>query len=194
MRAKGLPNTFDVTTDSHSYNAIVKPVEGLKKITTTFMFVVIALGSLVLILLTSISIRERKYEVGVLRAMEMKKKSVILGLWFEILTMTVICLKIVLSTGALIAQPLSTSLLNSQMVNSQNNDGNLIGNTGSISLGGMFDIGGEVQGIKLIDVTLDDKTIIQVVVLSISLTSLAAFVSMRKITQYEPIKILMERN
>ncbi len=108
--------------------------------------------------------------------------------------MTVICLTIGLSTGALIAQPLSTSLLNSQMVNSQNNDGNLIGNTGSISLGGMFDIGGEDQSIKVIDVTLDGKTIIQVVVLSISLTSLAAFVSMRKITQYEPIKMLMERN
>lgn len=67
MRAKGLPNTFDVTTDSHSYNAIVKPVEGLKKITTTFMFVLIALGSLVLSLLTSTSIGERKYEVGVLK-------------------------------------------------------------------------------------------------------------------------------
>ena len=68
------------------------------------------------------------------------------------------------------------------MVNSQNNDGNLIGSTGSISLRGMTDIGGEDQGIKVIDVTLDGKTIIQVVVLSISLTSLAAFVSMRKIT------------
>ena len=46
----------------------------------------------------------------------------------------------------------------------------------------MIDIGGEDQGIKEIDVTLDGKTIIQVVVLSISLTSLAAFASMRKIT------------
>lgn len=85
-------------------------------------------------------------------------------------------------------QPLSTSLLNSQMVNSQNNDGNLIGSTGSISLGGMIDIGGEDQGIKEIDVTLDGKTIIQVVVLSISLTSLAAFVSMRKITSMNLLK------
>ncbi len=102
--------------------------------------------------------------------------------------MTVICLTIGLSTGALIAQPLSTSLLNSLMVNTQNNDGNLIGTTGSISLGGMTDIGGEDQGIKVIDVTLDGKTIIQVLVLSISLTSLAAFVSMRKITSMNLLK------
>lgn len=74
------------------------------------------------------------------------------------------------------------------MVNSQNNDGNLIGSTVSISLRGMIDIGGEDQGIKVIDVTLDGRTIIQVVVLSISLTSLAAFVSMRKITSMNLLK------
>ena len=74
------------------------------------------------------------------------------------------------------------------MVNSQNNDGNLIGSTGSISLRGMIDVGGDDQGIKVIDVTLDGKTIIQVVVLSISLTSLAAFVSMRKITSMNLLK------
>lgn len=187
LRAKGLPDTFDVGTDSLTYDAIVKPVEGMKKISMTFMFVVMILGSLILMLLTSISIGERKYEIGVLRAMGMKKKNVIFGLWFELLTITGICLVLALGTGAVIAQPISDKVLASQSRTEMNQGGFT---SGSISIGSV----GQEEKLESIEIKLDGMTIMQIVVISIGLSSLAGFVSMRKITQYEPIKILMERN
>ncbi|WP_197256825.1 FtsX-like permease family protein [Paenibacillus dendritiformis] len=71
---KGLEKTFNVTTDEASYNKIIGPVEGLRGIAVTFMAVVLILGGIIIALLSSMSIRERKYEIGVLRAMGMKKK------------------------------------------------------------------------------------------------------------------------
>jgi len=73
LRAKGLHDMFDVLTDIETYNAIVGPVEGMRDVIRTFLLLVLILGALILILLSSIVIRERKYEIGVLRAMGMKK-------------------------------------------------------------------------------------------------------------------------
>lgn len=52
----------------------------MKKITMVFLIVVLVLCAIILTLLTSILIRERKYEIDVLRAMEMKKGKRCLGL------------------------------------------------------------------------------------------------------------------
>jgi len=49
------------------YQKVVGPVEGLKKISLTFMIIVLIFGAMILMLLSSIAIRERKYEIGVLR-------------------------------------------------------------------------------------------------------------------------------
>jgi putative ABC transport system permease protein len=62
LRAKGLDDMFDVKVDEETYNAIVGPVEGMRGISVTFMIIVLILGSVILILLSSIAIRERKYE------------------------------------------------------------------------------------------------------------------------------------
>lgn len=92
IRAKGLPDIYTVSTDEYSYNRIVAPVEGLGDTTLIFILVVLALGTVILILLNTLSIRERKYEIGVLRAIGMKKGKVALGLILESLIITVICL------------------------------------------------------------------------------------------------------
>lgn len=63
-REKGLPDLYTVITDEESYNKIVTPVEGLAKITMTFMIVVLIVGGAILLLITTMAIRERKYEKG----------------------------------------------------------------------------------------------------------------------------------
>jgi ABC-type ATPase involved in cell division len=85
LRAKGLDEYYLVSTDEAGYQKVVGPVEGLKKISLTFMIIVLIFGAVILMALSSIAVRERKYEIGVLRAMGMKKKKVALGLWIEML-------------------------------------------------------------------------------------------------------------
>ncbi len=54
---KGLSDTLEISTDATSYNNIVKPIEGLKKVSNIFMFLVLGFGGSILILI-SIFVRE----------------------------------------------------------------------------------------------------------------------------------------
>lgn len=66
--------------------------------TNTFLIVVLVLSSMILILLSTLAIRERKYEIGVLRAM---------GLLTEMLAITGICLILGLVIGMVASQPIA---------------------------------------------------------------------------------------
>jgi len=195
IRAKGLPDIFKVTTDEASYNKIVGPVEGLKGVTLTFMIVVLILGAIILLLLSTIAIRERKYEIGVLRAMGMEKKKVVFGLLSETMVITTLCLVLGLGIGAVAAQPVSNVLLKSQVEAAEkssqpSNSGGKFLISGGKNLLGQPD----VKALSEMNVGIDGNTIWQIIVISLFLAGTASMVGIRQITKYEPIKILSERN
>ena len=191
VHEKGLSDLLNVTTDEKGYNSIVAPVEGLKSISLTFMVIVLILGAIILILLSTIAIRERKYEIGVLRAMGMKKGKVALGLWFEMISITCVCLCIGLTVGTLIAQPVSDMLLAGQIEAATTGGfpAGAIPSTDASSL-----LAGSLSTLDQLDVSLSVNTILQIIGISLLLASIAGFAAISKITKYEPIKILMERN
>jgi len=192
IRAKGLSDFLKVGTDESGYDSIVRPVEGLKKISLTFLTIVLILGAIILILLSTMAIRERKYEIGVLRAMGMKKSRVALGLWIEMLAITCVCLCLGLLIGSLIAQPVSDMLLAGQLeaaATSGGLPGGAIVSAGSSSL-----LSGSLTTLDELNVSLGFNTILEILAISIALASLSALVAISRITKYEPIKILMERN
>ena len=208
--SKGLDEAWSVSTDENSYNTIVKPVEGLKGITLVFLAVVLILGAIILILLSSIAIRERKYEIGVLRAMGMKKNKVAAGLLSEMIIITVLCLVLGLGTGIAAAQPVSDMLLENQLaqIEEQGGGGNMgftISGGGSTSMrtssiGGMRIGGGgfnfsasPAEALKEMDVSLNILTIIEIVLVSLGLAIAASIVGITHVTRYEPIKILSDR-
>jgi len=161
MREKGLPDDWRVFRDEASYRRMIKPIESLKDVSLTFLIVVLVFGASIMILLSIIAIRERKYEIGVLRAMGLKKKMVALCLWVETIAITFICFVAGIFAGTALATPVSNALWTGD---------------GQISIG------------------LDAITILQILGISILLASVAGAVSVSRITKYEPIKILMERD
>jgi putative ABC transport system permease protein len=140
---------------------MIKPIESLKGVSLTFLTIVLVFGAAIMVLLSVIAIRERKYEIGVLRAMGLKKKKVALCLWVETIVITFICFIIGIFAGISLATPVSNALWTG---------------AGQISIG------------------VDALTILQILGVSILLASIAGGVSVSRITKYEPIKILMERN
>ncbi|WP_252235095.1 ABC transporter permease [Clostridium sp. ZS1] len=191
IRAKGLPNIFNVATDEASYNKIVGPVEGLSSITLMFVLVVLGLGSIILILLNTLSIKERKYEIGVLRAIGMKKWKVASGLISEALMVTVICLGIGIGVGSIVAQPVSNTLLQKQIA-SQKEAQNKPTNGFMITTGNS---NGEtdLETISEIDVKLNGKALLEVTGIALLIVLLSSAVGVSYITKYEPRKILTER-
>ena len=193
--AKGLDPIFDVTTDEASYNKIIGPVEGLRGISITFMIIVLVFGGVIIALLSSMAIRERKYEIGVLRAMGMKKHKVALGLWVEMLIITCLCLVIGLGVGTLVSQPVTNALLAGQIEAATASQMPNYG--GAMIAGGMSGMGAatsNVQPLSEINITLGFDTALQITGIALLLATFAAFIAISRITKYEPIKILMERN
>ena len=193
IRAKGLDDFMAVNVDEDGYNRIVAPVEGLKSVSVTFMVVVLILGSLIITLLSSIAIRERKYEIGVLRAMGMKKGKVALGLWSEMLIITSLCLCLGLAVGTIIAQPVGDMLLAGQVEAAQTNTPTSPGGPMNLSNPG-GSLSNALPTLEHIDISLGLTTILEIIGISLLIASVAGLVSISRITKYEPIKILMERN
>ncbi|MCL2665504.1 MAG: ABC transporter permease [Defluviitaleaceae bacterium] len=191
IRGKGLSDYMAVRTDEAGYNRIVAPVEGLMGFTLTFLIIILALGAAIIALLCSIAIRERKYEIGVLRAMGMKKKRVALGLWAELIMISCLCLCFGIAAGTLAAEPIGNTLLAEQTKAAQTPDVP----RGPINLNNPRGTEADaIPPLEQLDIRVGTPVIMQIIGMTVCLVSFAGFVSIGKITKYEPIKILSERN
>ena len=193
LREKGLADYFNLTTDEKGYQRVVGPVEGLAKITNTFMIVVLILGSMILVVLSTLAIRERKYEIGVLRAMGMKKNKVAFGLLTEMLVVTGICLILGLGIGAVAAQPMADSLLANQVKLAEEGKSENYTEWTSTGLWETPDTT-DAPPLSKLQVKLSSDAIMQIILISLALAGASSIVGILYITKYEPIKILSERN
>jgi len=195
VRRMGLSDDYLVVMDETAYQTIVAPVDGLRSVSITFMIVVLALGSLILILLSSIAIRERKYEIGVLRAMGMKKKKVALGLVYEMVAITAVCLFLGLGAGTLTAQPIANVLLERQIEAAQNPIQSPVqGSGGGMMMSGDAATTAAPQALSEINIRLSGGSMMQIALIALLLAVVSSAAGIGRITKYEPIKILMERN
>lgn len=197
-----LPDMYSVTTDSATYDQIVKPVLSLKNIAMIFLIVILALGGVILAVLAMIAIRERKYEIGTLRAIGMKKSKIFAGLITEIMAITIVCLVLGFMVGYFVSQPVSDALLSQQIeaaqTQTQTNPGEF---GGSGNRPGNFEQGGTqsqarpgTEALSEMKITFDAVTILEIFGIVILLAAVPTAISAARITKYEPMKILAERN
>lgn len=192
LREKGLPAVYNVETDEANYNKIVAPVVGLSKISMAFMWVILVVGGIILLFITSMAIRERKYEIGVLRAMGMKKSKVAIMLVIETVMITVLCLGAGLGIGSALSQPIADSLIAGQVKAVENQPTQNGSINGAISIGGAGEP--DIEPLKEIDVSLTPETALQIMLIALALALLSSSTGVIFITKYEPTKILWERN
>ena len=183
LRSKGLPDDYAAKTDESSLERMVEPVESLKNLSLTFLIIVLVLGAVIMVLMSIIAVRERKYEIGVLRAMGMKKNKVALTLWTEIIVITCICFILGMGAGTLLSQPVSDSMMAGQVSSV----------SGGSTLADRLNER-EPEQFESISVSVNGITALEIFGVSLLLASIAGVISVTRITKYEPIKILMERN
>lgn len=172
LQTKGLPNSYKVTTDKAGYQKIIEPVEHLADISKSMIIGVCALGSLLLILISIMVTKERMYEIGVLRAIGMKKKEVILGLLSETIVITVICLVLGIGCAQFSAKPIAKHLLSSQL---------------------SYETKVEEERLSNFNPSLNQDTVLEISLLSIGLALITSASSVLFTVRYEPIKILNKK-
>lgn len=105
--AKGMPESYILSQDLDTYEQKMQPVRQLQVIAGNMLKAGVGVGGILLILVSIMAIRERKYEVGVLRSIGMTKGKIARGFIYESVIITMIALAISLSATTLLARPIT---------------------------------------------------------------------------------------
>ena len=216
VRALGLDESYTVSSsDITAFENSIAPLNTLGTMAGWFLLVILIIGGIILVVLNIFNVRERKYEVGVLTAMGMKKWKVAAQFMCEILVVTMIAVVLGAGIGAISSVPVTNALLEGQ-VQSQNNQQNQMdqnfgrpGNMGGGFPGGrpsdMPDMGGgnnpfgEMFGgaadyITEVDSAMNLTVVFQMIGVGLLLTLIASAASVLFIMRYDPLKILANRD
>ncbi len=223
VRALGLDDSYTVSsTDITAFENNIEPLNTLSTMAGWFLIVILIIGGIILVVLNIFNVRERKYEVGVLTAMGMKKWKVAVQFMCEILVVTMIAVVIGAGIGAVSSVPVTNALLEGQ-VESQNNQQTQMdqsfgrpGNMGGFPGGNMpsempSDIpsempdmggknplkdmmGGAADYITEVDSAMNLTVVFQMLGVGLLLTLVASAASVLFIMRYDPLKILANRD
>ncbi len=206
-KEKGLNDYYSATTNEEEILATLKPIENLSTFSVNFLIVILIIGIVVLAVINFLNIRDRKYEIGVLRAIGMSKIKVTLQLVLEIFFVSIVSLIIGTGIGVLISQPVTNKMLESEIKSYQEQTSSTENNFGgqgfekpSQEMGG-FEKKGRINSkqqttdyVDSLKVKIDAITLLELFGISLLLTSTSAFVASLVINKYNPNKILQNRS
>ncbi|MEK5083382.1 ABC transporter permease [Bacillus sp. FSL H8-0515] len=129
-------DTFTLNTNDQLYQQMVGPIENVASFSKNVVYLVSVAGAVILGLIVMMSIRERKYEMGVLMAIGEKRWKLIGQFLTEILIVAIIAIGIASLTGNLVANQLGNQLLSQQISSSSDSTQTASGQSGQMPGGG----------------------------------------------------------
>lgn len=221
-RELGLDDSYVInSSDVSSFENSMLPLETLSQMAGYFLIVILAIGAIILVVLNIFNIRERKYEIGVLTAMGMKKSKVALQFITEIFVVTLIAVVIGSGIGAVSSVPVTNALLENQVASQTSQQEQVEENFGRGGMapddnnmqeggaapdsenpkdekGGMFNnimgINNENAYVTEVSSAMNLTVLLQMMGICILLTVISGAVSMLFVMRYEPLKILANRD
>lgn len=204
----GLDSNYTVTSrDENTYEQSLVPLNNLSSFATTLLIIILAIGAVILIVFNIFNIRERKFEVGVLTAIGMKKGKVAMQFICELFAVTFIALIIGTAAGSAISVPTANALLKSQISAQQNqltqradnfgHGGMQVGalGGGNASMFGIFGRNAQnVNYLSTINAVTNLRVVGELLGIGILLTILSSLAAAVFVMRYEPLKILSNRS
>lgn len=223
--ALGLSEDYTISSaDITEFENSLIPLENLSKTASYFLIVVFVIGAVILVVINIFNIRERKYEIGVLTAIGMKKRKVACQFVVELFVVTLSAIIVGTGIGAAASVPVTNALLSAQISSNQESQQNITEGfgreTGAVG-GGMTGMptrpdssdntqapeqpsqnGGFIGNIKSnaanyiseVSYSTDFTVILQLMGVGILLTLISSLAAVMFIMRYEPLKILTNRD
>ncbi|MGN1329450.1 MAG: ABC transporter permease [Eubacterium sp.] len=201
-RELGLAEEYVISSaDVEQYKQSLVPLDNLSKFATYFLIVVLAIGGIILVVLNIFNVRERKYEIGVMTAIGMKKHKVAAQFVTEIFTVTIIAMLVGVMIGTPTSVPVTNALLENQIEAQAEQTAN---QNESFGRGGT-DMqnppqqnnslkGRGVEYISEVNSATNINVILELFVIAILLTLISSLFAVVFIMRYNPLKILSERD
>ncbi|QGX46890.1 FtsX-like permease family protein [Streptococcus equinus] len=106
-------DSYSVTSSDEIYEQMLSPLNNISSIAQNIVILVAVAGAVILTLIVILSIRERRYEIGVLMSLGENRLKIIGQLFTELLMVTVISLVIASFAGNFVGNALGNQLLSS---------------------------------------------------------------------------------
>ena len=221
VKEKGLSEYYTITSNVDEIESATESVDNVKIFATTFLIITLIIGGIVLVVINMINIRERRYEIGVLRTIGMKKSKLSLQFMSELLIVAMFSLIIGGCIGACLSVPVSNKLLANEISNASSkyedigrnfgrdfnpnsspnnvkpsNEKNNKGNNESETEKNFKDFNfgiAKVNQVNSIDAVVDFKVLAELLGIGVLLTLLSSLASMIAIARFSPLQILKER-
>lgn len=196
LTSKGLDENLMVTTNLESIDESVSTISNVKTFAVTFLIITLIIGAVVLLIINMINIRERKYEIGVLRTIGMKKSKVCLQFILELLIVALASLLLGAGIGSLASVPVSNKLLENEIAASKSENNNIRENFGKNDKFNDKKFNGvaNVEAFDSINATVDVKVLLELLALGVSLTLISSISATVSIQKFSPLTILKERS
>lgn len=224
-RKLGLSEDYIISSsDVMSYEQSLEPLNNLSEYAMYFFIVILIIGGIILAVLNVFNIRERKYEIGVLAAIGMKKWKIAVQYTAELLVVTFIAIFIGAGIGAVGSVPITNALLEKQIESQtssmeeqlgnfgrgerpegmgENESTDMPGNMPSEALGGFGGPMGDFFGnmgnsmteyVTEIDSATNMNVIFKLMGVGIFLTLISSLFAIIFVLRYDPLKIMANRD
>lgn len=205
----GLNEAYSVKTNEEEANAGLTSIQNVKSFSTTFLVITLIIGGIVLFVINMINIRERKYEIGVLRTIGMSKLKLTLQFMSELALVSLAALLIGAGIGAVVSKNVSNQLLSSEIESSKNNEEQIKNNFGgempsdiqkpsdNKMPGQGFDKMNNMPSVSAydsIDAVVSVKVILELLGIGLILVLVSSSAAMISIQRFSPLTILKERS
>ena len=201
----GLDEKYILETNEEVALSAVSGVSNVNNFASTFLIITLIIGGIVLFIINMINIRERKYEIGVLRTIGISKLKLTLQFIFELMIVAFVSLLIGASIGSVMAKPVSNSLLKNEIANSSKQVDRIDRNFGE-GMPNNDKFGGDrkdnfgfrgipvVQAYDSIDAVVNVIVVIELLIIGLVLVLISGLAAMISIQRFSPLTILNERS
>jgi putative ABC transport system permease protein len=188
-----LPQFYQITDNSAEFETVSAPLANMSWIAGIILYVAIGATLLILSLLITLFLRDRKHEMGIYLSLGERKAKVAGQILIEVMMIAVVAISLSLFTGNIIAKNMSGQMLENQIIEEQQNNGDIYPVKIDVFYPGYYS-DSSISSQDLIDsykVTLDGNTILLFYLCGIGTVMLSTLIPIAYTLRLNPKKILM---
>lgn len=188
-----LPKYYTWADNKVSYEFFATPMESMKWIASVVLLAIIGAAIIILSLLITLFLRDRRHEIGILLAIGERKIKIVGQIVLEIALISIIAISLSLFSGNILSSAVSDKMLNDQITAQEEQ----LEQIGYMSISSLLDFMGYSNDISSEDlreiykVPLDVNVICLYYIIGILTVIISTIIPLIYVTRLKPKKILM---
>lgn len=174
------------------YKQMMGPIENVGSFSKTIVIIVAIAGIAILSLIIILSLKDRRYEIGVLMSMGESRFKIISQLLVETMIVACIAFSISTFTGNVVAQKIGTNLLQNEINATEKQKNSQPSSSGAVMIGPGGTINENVDAIDKIDIGVSSSDLQKLYLIGFLIVTLATTVPTILILRFNPKTILLK--